>query len=63
MYNVIITKEGSTNIVNSMTPGAGVLVLRRDHNYSKCALSSTLLKYSTLIAIVLRDYNAAFLHC
>ena len=46
-----------------MTPGAGVLLLgfgQRSH-YSDYALSSTLSIYSTLIAIVLRDYNAAFL--
>ena len=27
----MMTKEGSTKIVNFMTPGAGVLVLGRDH--------------------------------
>ena len=30
-YIVIMTKEGSTKIVNFMTPGAGVLVLGRGH--------------------------------
>ena len=28
---VMMTKEGSTKIVNCMTPGIGVLVLRCDH--------------------------------
>ena len=28
-YDVMMTKEGSTKIVNFMTPGAGVLVLGR----------------------------------
>ena len=31
MYIVLMTKEGSTKIVNFMTPGAGVLVLGRGH--------------------------------
>ena len=46
-----------------MTSGEGVLVLGRGHirhYYSEYALSSTLSIYSTLIAIVLRDYNAFF---
>ena len=30
-YVVTMTKEGSTKIVNFMTPGAGVLVLGRGH--------------------------------
>ena len=30
-YVVTMTKEGSTKIVNFMTPGVGVLVLRRGH--------------------------------
>ena len=30
-YIVMMTKEGSTKIVNFMTPGAGVLVLGRGH--------------------------------
>ena len=62
-----MTKEGSASkIVNFMTPGAGVLMLGRSHisHYSEYVLSSTLSIYSTLIAIVLRDYDAAFLyHC
>ena len=59
------TKEGSAKIVNFMTPGAGVLMLGRGHinHYSEYVhvLYSTLSIYSTLIAIVLRDYDAAFL--
>ena len=31
MYVVMMTKVGSTKIVNFMTPGAGVLVLGRGH--------------------------------
>ena len=57
----MMTKEGSTKIVNFMTPGVGVLMLGRGHisHYS-----STLSVYNTLIAIVLKDYDAAFLyHC
>ena len=30
-YVVMMTKEGSTKIVNFMTPGVGVVVLRRGH--------------------------------
>ena len=61
---VMMTKEGSSKIVNFMTPGAGVLMLGRSHisHYSEYVLSSTLSIYSTLIAIVLRDYDAAFLY-
>ena len=57
-----MTKKGSTKIVNFMAPGVGVLVLGHDHisYYSEYALSSTLSIYSTLIDIVLREYNAAF---
>ena len=45
-----------------MTPGAGVLVLGYGHlsHYSEYAVSSTLSIYSTLVAIVSRDYDAAF---
>ena len=62
LYIVIMTKEWSTKIVNFMTPWGGVLVLRHGHrnHFSEYALSSTLSIYSTLIAIVLRDYDAAF---
>ena len=54
--------EGSTEIVNFMTPRAGVLMLGRGHisHYSEYVLSSSLSIYSTLIAIVLRDDDAAF---
>ena len=61
-----MTKEASTKIVNFMTPGAGVLMLMCDHisHISEYVVSSTLSIYSTLVAIVLRDYDAAFLyHC
>ena len=62
----MMTKKGSTITVNFITPGAGVLMLGRSHIsfYSEYVLSSTLLIYSTFIAIVLRDCDAAFLyHC
>ena len=61
----MMTKEGSTQIVNFMTPRAGVLMLGCGHisHYTEYIfISSTLSKYSTLIAIVLRDYDAAFLY-
>ena len=60
----MMTKEGSTKIVNFMIPGAGVLMLGCGHisHYSEYVVSSTLLIYSILIVIVLRDYDAAFLH-
>ena len=63
MYIVLMTKEESTKIVN-MTPGAGVLMLGRGHisHYIEYVASSTLSIYSTFIAIVLRDYDDAFLH-
>ena len=49
----MITKEGSTKIVNFMTPWAGVLLFGCGHinPYRKHVLSSTLSIYSTLIAI------------
>ena len=58
-----MTKEGSTKIVNFNTPMAEVLMLGRGHmsHYSEYVLSSTLSIYSTLIAIVLRDYEVTFL--
>ena len=55
-----------TKIVNFISPWAGVIMPGRGHisHYSKYAWSSTLSTYIKLIAIVLRDYNAAFLrHC
>ena len=48
-----------------MYPGIEALMLERDHisHYSEY-VSSTLSMYSTLIATVLMDYDAAFLdHC
>ena len=54
--------EGSTKIVNLMTPGARVLVF--GHGYKnhirEYALSSTLSIYITLVAtcFVLRDFDA-----
>ena len=62
-YIAMIAKEGPTKIVNFMTLGDGVLMLRCGHmsHYSEYALSSTLSMYSKLIAFVLRVYNAAFL--
>ena len=64
MYKVMMSKEGSTQIFNFMISGAGVLMLGRGHisNNIEYELSSTLLIFSTLIAIVLRDYDAAFLY-
>ena len=58
----MMTKEGSTKIVSFNTPMAEVLMLGRRHisHFSEYVLSSTLSIYSTLIAIVLRDYDAAF---
>ena len=58
----MMTEEGSTQIVNFMTPGAGVQMLGPGHisHYSEYVSFSTLLIYSTLIAIVLRDYDAVF---
>ena len=58
-----MTKKGSTKIVNLMTPGARVLMIGCGHiSHSEYVLYSTLPIYSTLIAIVLRDYDAAFLY-
>ena len=62
MFIAMMTKEGSTQIVNFMTPGAWVLMLGCGHisHYSEYVLSSTLSIYSTLIAIVLRDFDADY---
>ena len=50
-YTVMMTKEGSTKILNFIC------------HYSEYVLSSLSI-YFTLIAIVLKDYDAAFLyHC
>ena len=59
----MMTKEETTKIINFMTPGAGVHMLRCDHisHYSEYALSSTLSIYCKLIAFVIRDYDAIFL--
>ena len=65
-YKAIMTKKGSARIVNFFTIGAGGLVLGCGYitHYSEYALSSTLSIYITLIAIVLREFNAALLyHC
>ena len=47
-----------------MTPGAGVLMLGRGHisHFGEYTVSSTLSIYRTLIAIVLRDCDVAFLY-
>ena len=62
-YIIMMTKEGSTKIVNFTTPRAGVLMLGRGRisHFSEYVLSSTLSIYSTLIAIVLIDYDAVYL--
>ena len=65
-YKAIMTKKGSAKIVNFITIGAEGLMLRLGYmsHYSEYALSSTLSIYIILIAIVLSEYNAAFLcHC
>ena len=53
-YILMMTKEGSTKIVNFMTNGTAVLMLGRDNisHYSEYALSSTLSIYTTLFVIV-----------
>ena len=48
-----------------MTPGAGILMLGHDHIshcYSEYVLSFTLSIYTTLVALVLRNYATAFLY-
>ena len=69
-YKAIMTKKGSTKIVNFIIIRTGGLMLGRDYicHDSEYALSYTLsiYRYITLIAIVLSEYNAAFLymyHC
>ena len=60
----MMTKEGSTKIINFMTPWAGVLMLGRGHISHIVNLHSTLSIKITLIAILLGDYNATYLcHC
>ena len=61
-----MTNKGSAKIVNFMTPGVGDLTLGHGFigHHGEYALSSSLSIYGTLIAIVLWDYNTAFLcHC
>ena len=55
----MMSKEGSTKIVNFNTPMAEVLMLGRGHisHFSEYVLSSTLSIYSILIAIVLRGHE------
>ena len=62
----MITKEGSTKIVNFINPVAVGLVLRRDHIGHKVIMDYLLFYpiHRTLITLVLGDYNAALLcHC
>ena len=58
----MMTKEGSTKIVNFNTPMAEVLMLGCGHisHFGEYVLSSTLSIYRTLITIVCIDYDAAF---
>ena len=60
----MMTKEGSTKIINFMTAGAAVLMLRRGHisHYSEYVLSPTRSIYSAMSAIVVRGFDAAFLY-
>ena len=64
MHILLMTKEESAKIVNIMTSRAWVLMLRRGHisHYSEYVVFYTLSIYSTLVAIVLMDYDAAFLY-
>ena len=70
-YMVMMTREGSTKIVNFMTPVARVLVQGSGHIikslYWICVIFYSINIYicSTLVELSnLRDYNAAFLcHC
>ena len=55
----MMTKEGSTKIVTFMTPMQGWGSDVRCGHISH-VLSSTLSIYSTLIAIVLRDFDADY---
>ena len=58
----MMTEEGSTKIVNFMTPGAEFQMSERGYINHCSELSSTLSIYSTLIAFVLGNYNDAFLY-
>ena len=64
MYVVMMTKEGFTKIESFMPPGAGILVLGHGHisHYSEYVFTSSLSIFFTLIAIVFKDYDAAFLY-
>ena len=65
-YKAALTGEGSVWIVNFISIGDGGLVLGRGYvgHYIECALYSALSVCITLIAVVLRKYDAAFLcHC
>ena len=64
MYIVMMTKEGSTKIINFVTPGAGVLMLGPGHishyseyvcisHFNEYVVSSILSIYSTLVAIMM----------
>ena len=59
----MMKKEGFTKIVNFNTPMAEVLMLGPGHisHFSEYVLSSSLSIYFTLIAIVLKDNDAALL--
>ena len=46
-YVVMMTKEGSTKIVNFMTPGAGVFVLGRSHTNHIVKIHISLKFFST----------------
>ena len=61
-YIIMMPKEGATKIVHFNTPMAEDLTLERGDmsHFSEYVLSSTISIYSTLIDIVLRDYDAAF---
>ena len=64
MFIVMMTKEGSTKIINFVTPRAGVLMLGRGHishyseyvcisHFNEYVVSSILSIYSTLVAIMM----------
>ena len=59
----MMTKKGSTKIVNFMESVAGVLMIGTGHirRHNDFGLSSTLSMCNTWVAIVLREYTVAFL--
>ena len=59
----MMTKGGSTKIVNFMQSLAGVLMVGCGHisHYNDYGLSSILSIYSTLVAIILREYSILLL--